>query len=68
MFWAEANEPFFRSAIAAAFPAIADSPIVFHDASLASLELLPAADAAIATLWATAYSVAQFQPRRASST
>jgi glycosyltransferase involved in cell wall biosynthesis len=60
-FWAAPNEAFFRSAISAAFPAIADSQIAFHDASLASLELLPEADAAVATLWATAYSVAQFE-------
>jgi glycosyltransferase involved in cell wall biosynthesis len=60
VFWAEPNEPFFRSAITAAFPSLAASEVVFHDASRASLELVPPADAAVATLWATAYSVAQF--------
>jgi O-antigen biosynthesis protein len=60
VFWAAPNEPFFRSAIAAAFPALAGAPISFHDASRVSLELVPEADAAVATLWATAYSVAQF--------
>ncbi|MDQ1433106.1 MAG: O-antigen biosynthesis protein, partial [Actinomycetota bacterium] len=64
VFWAAPNEAFFRSAITAAFPSLAHSPIVFHDASRASLELVPPADAAVATLWATAYSVAQFPAAR----
>jgi glycosyltransferase involved in cell wall biosynthesis len=58
--WAAPNEPFFRSALAASFPAIADSEIVFHDATRRSLASVPECDIAIATLWATAYSVAQF--------
>src|SRR5262249_44150200 len=66
VFWATPNEPFFRSAIAAAFPDLAHSEIVFHDASRASVDAVPSADVAVATLWATAYSVAQFTgaPRR----
>jgi GT2 family glycosyltransferase/glycosyltransferase involved in cell wall biosynthesis/predicted SAM-dependent methyltransferase len=66
VFWAAPNEPFFRSAIAAAFPDLAQSSIAFHDASLASVQAVPPADVAVATLWATAYSVAQFSgaPRR----
>lgn len=58
--WSSPNEAFFRSALAAAFPALAGAPIVFHDASRAALDQVPACDVAIATLWATAYSVAQF--------
>jgi GT2 family glycosyltransferase/predicted SAM-dependent methyltransferase len=58
-FWAAPNEQFFRSAIAAAFPALSDAPIAFHDASREALDLLPPTDAAVATLWTTAYSVAQ---------
>jgi GT2 family glycosyltransferase/predicted SAM-dependent methyltransferase len=60
VFWSAPNEPFFRSAIAAAFPGLANVPIEFHDASRASLARVSEADAAVATLWATAYSVAQF--------
>jgi GT2 family glycosyltransferase/glycosyltransferase involved in cell wall biosynthesis/predicted SAM-dependent methyltransferase len=62
--WSAPNEPYFRSAVAAAFPDIAHAPIVFHDASVAALDLVPEADAAVATLWATAYSVAQFEGAR----
>jgi GT2 family glycosyltransferase/glycosyltransferase involved in cell wall biosynthesis len=62
--WSAPNEQFFRSALAAAFPALAGAPIVFHDASRAALEQVPECDVAIATLWATAYSVAQFPHAR----
>ena len=62
--WSAPNDAFFRSALAAAFPALAGSQILFHDASRAALEALPACDVAIATLWATAYSVAQFPHAR----
>jgi GT2 family glycosyltransferase/glycosyltransferase involved in cell wall biosynthesis len=59
------NEPFIRSALEAAFPALADSPVVFTDGSLAdTLDRVPAADAAVATLWLTAYSVAHLQQVR----
>ncbi len=68
VFWAAPNEPYFRSAISAAFPELANAPIAFHDASIAALEQVPEADVAVATLWATAYSVAQFEGASASST
>ena len=61
VFWAEPNDPYFRSAISAAFPELQHAPITFHDASVAGLDQVPEADAAVATLWATAYSVAQFE-------
>lgn len=53
-------EEFFRSALAAAFPRLAGCPATICDGSLRALEALPAADAAIATLWTTAYAVARF--------
>jgi GT2 family glycosyltransferase/predicted SAM-dependent methyltransferase/glycosyltransferase involved in cell wall biosynthesis len=53
-------EGFFRSALAAAFPALAASPIVFTDGSYTSVEAAPPADVSIATLWTTAYAVAMF--------
>ncbi len=64
VFWAEENRPFFRSALNAAFPALADSELAFHDSSRAAVERVPAADVDIATLWATAYSVAQHEGAR----
>ena len=55
------NEPFFSSALAAAFPGLAGSPLAFYDGSVESMEAsVPAADVSIATLWVTAYSVAHF--------
>jgi O-antigen biosynthesis protein len=59
IFLAAPNEQFFRSAIAAAFPGLASSEIHFYDGSDASLEGLPHADAAVATLWLTADHVAK---------
>jgi GT2 family glycosyltransferase/glycosyltransferase involved in cell wall biosynthesis len=56
--WGSPPDHFVRSALAAAFPALADSPIVFYDGTQASLDAVPPADAAIATLWVTAYAVA----------
>ncbi|MGH9269590.1 MAG: glycosyltransferase, partial [Acidimicrobiales bacterium] len=59
--WGRGPEAFIRSALAAAFPALAGAEIVLHDGSIGpSLAALPAADAAIATLWGTAYLVAHF--------
>jgi len=52
------NEAFFRSALAAAFPALTDCDLMFVDGSPASLVNTPDADVAIATLWTTAYQVA----------
>jgi glycosyltransferase involved in cell wall biosynthesis len=61
--WAGANEPFIRSALAAAFPALASAPIFFHDSPVSpALRDAPPADVAIATQWVTAYSVANFAP------
>ncbi|MEA2717234.1 MAG: O-antigen biosynthesis protein [Actinomycetota bacterium] len=57
-------EGFFRSALAAAFPALASSPIVFTDGSYTSVESAPPADVSIATLWTTAYAVARFSGTR----
>lgn len=64
--WGAPAEQFVRSAVAAAYPGLADSEIVFHDGSQASLDAVPAADASIATLWVTAYFVAKAPcaPRR----
>lgn len=53
------NEQYFRSALAAAFPGLADSEIVFYEGDDAQIAALPGADAAIATLWLTAIHVAK---------
>jgi GT2 family glycosyltransferase/glycosyltransferase involved in cell wall biosynthesis len=53
------NDAFLRSALAAAFPRLADAPIHFFDGGTGHrLAGIPPADASIATLWVTAYSVA----------
>ncbi|HEX2700602.1 MAG TPA: glycosyltransferase [Acidimicrobiales bacterium] len=63
--WGRGPERFVRSAINAAFPAIAGSPIVFHDTWLPeSFEAIPEADVSIATLWLTAYQLTRFQGTR----
>ncbi len=63
--WGKPHEHFIRSALAAAFPALARSEIVFYtDPANASLEQVPYADVSIATLWITAYSVAHFPHTR----
>jgi GT2 family glycosyltransferase/glycosyltransferase involved in cell wall biosynthesis len=56
--WGSPPDHFVRSALAAAFPALADSEIVFYDGTQASLDAVPVADAGIATLWVTAYALA----------
>jgi glycosyltransferase involved in cell wall biosynthesis len=56
--WGSPPDHFVRSALAAAFPALANSEIVFYDGTQASLDAVPAADAGIATLWVTAYALA----------
>jgi GT2 family glycosyltransferase/glycosyltransferase involved in cell wall biosynthesis len=56
--WGSPPDHFVRSALAAAFPSLADSEIVFYDGTQASLDAVPPADVAIATLWVTAYAVA----------
>ncbi|MGV1049559.1 MAG: glycosyltransferase [Solirubrobacterales bacterium] len=55
------NEPYIRSAIDAAFPAISDSLIAFSNGAPGSnLDSMPAADVSIATQWHTAYLAANF--------
>jgi O-antigen biosynthesis protein len=56
--WGSPPDHFVRSALAAAFPALADSEIVFYDGTQASLDRVPECDVAIATLWVTAYALA----------
>lgn len=56
--WGSPPDDFVRSALAAAFPSLADAEIAFHDGSEASLRSVPGADVAVATLWVTAYAVA----------
>jgi GT2 family glycosyltransferase/glycosyltransferase involved in cell wall biosynthesis len=56
--WGSPPDHFVRSALAAAFPSLADSDIVFYDGTQASLDRVPEADAGIATLWVTAYALA----------
>lgn len=59
--WGAGPEGYVRSALAAAFPGLASSPIVIHDGSLrASLEEIPEADVSVATLWVTAYQLVHF--------
>jgi glycosyltransferase involved in cell wall biosynthesis len=59
------NEAYIRSAIAAAFPAIADSLIAFSSGDTGpNLQTMPAADVSIATQWHTAYLVANFPHTR----
>jgi GT2 family glycosyltransferase/glycosyltransferase involved in cell wall biosynthesis len=50
---------FIESGISAAFPILRDSPVVIAD-TRAALMKAPPADAAIATLWTTAYDVAKY--------
>jgi GT2 family glycosyltransferase/glycosyltransferase involved in cell wall biosynthesis len=59
------NEHYIRSAIAAAFPAIADSTIVFTSGAPGpNLDSMPPADVSIATQWHTAYLAANFPHTR----
>lgn len=54
------NPEFFRSALAAAFPALLDSEIHFlRGPDDPALDTMPHADVSIATLWVTAYTVAR---------
>ncbi|RXZ72068.1 glycosyltransferase family protein [Agromyces albus] len=59
VFLAEPNEQFFRSALVAAFPGLADAEIHFYNGTDDSIAALPQADAAVATLWLTADHVAK---------
>ncbi|HUQ63942.1 MAG TPA: glycosyltransferase [Acidimicrobiales bacterium] len=59
------NERFFRSAVTAAFPSLAGAPVTFVDGSLEQASAAaPDADVSIATLWLTAFSVAQLTNSR----
>lgn len=59
VFLAQPNELFFRSALVAAFPGLAEAEIHFYDGTDESIAALPPADAAVATLWLTADHVAK---------
>jgi GT2 family glycosyltransferase len=61
--WAHPNDGFHRSAIAAAFPGLADAPI-YYDLSLRAAAGIPASDVSIATLWVTAFMSAHFANTR----
>ncbi len=61
--WAHPNDGFHRSAIAAAFPALADAPI-YYDLSLRAAAGIPACDISISTLWVTAFVAAHFANAR----
>jgi GT2 family glycosyltransferase len=56
---AEENTEYFRSALAAAFPALGTSEFHFYNGSDAQIQLIPEADASVATLWLTAVHVAK---------
>lgn len=61
----QTNEAWYRSAIAAAFPLLADAPLLFVEGSdPASLAAVPPADVAVATIWHSAYTVAQLAGQR----
>lgn len=56
-------EPYIQSGIRAAFPRLADSEIIVGDFIKGgkALNSVPECDAAIATLWTTAYAVSKFE-------
>ena len=59
------NERFFRSAVAAAFPSLGGAAVAFVDGSLEQARAAaPDADVSIATLWLTAFSVANLTNSR----
>ncbi len=53
------DERWYRSGIAAAFESLADSSIVYHDSFAFDPDDVPPADAALATMWPTAYFAAR---------
>lgn len=53
------DERWYRSGIAAAFGSLADSEIVYHDSFAFDPNDVPPTDAAIATMWTTAYFAAR---------
>lgn len=63
--WGAGPDYFVRSAVTAAFPSLASAPISFYDdASGVGLDSVPAADVSVATLWVTAYALAQVSNTR----
>ena len=64
IFVTPAPEVVIRSAIKTAFPALAEKCGLVELTSYSQLPLVPDCDAAIATLWTTAYSVLQFKNAR----
>ncbi|WP_419928324.1 glycosyltransferase [Candidatus Poriferisocius sp.] len=54
----------YRSGIAAAFESLSDCPIVYHDFATFDPDDIPPADAALATMWTTAYFVARATAQR----
>jgi glycosyltransferase involved in cell wall biosynthesis len=56
--WGSPPDHYVRSAIAAAYPRLADSDIAFY-AGDDDIDRVPAADVDIATLWVTAFAVAK---------
>lgn len=57
--FAQPNHAYISSAIAAAFPSLADAEVMFYDGSQEQIDAVPPADAEIATLWLTAMHVAK---------
>jgi glycosyltransferase involved in cell wall biosynthesis len=57
-------EPYIRSGIKAAFPALEDSEVLISSLNEEDLREVPYADATVATLWITAYAVSKFQNTR----
>ncbi len=53
------DKRWYRSGITAAFPSLAESPIVYHDSFAFDPNDVPPADAAVATMWTTAYFAAR---------
>ncbi len=54
----------YRSGVAAAFESLADCPIVYHDSFAFDPDDVPPADAAVATMWTTAYFAARTPAQR----
>ena len=52
------NPLWYRSGLAAAFPSLVDSQVLYHDVFSFDPTAVPEADAAMATMWTTAYFVA----------
>jgi GT2 family glycosyltransferase/glycosyltransferase involved in cell wall biosynthesis len=65
VFWSGASEQWMRSALAAIFPGLADSPMWFTDGSPDDRwDQVPDTDVLIATQWPTVYMAARFTRAR----